>query len=145
MDISSEQRFGTRRPRPRRSTKLGGWPPISVDGAHPVALFVGPKAALLTEMPAQPFKLAGDSRPKVVPDGHIQVSKALYLVPQKLIGGRCATRWIQIRIGFLLLRRHRPLFRAVNSFCSAWVAPGRARQGQNGPCDRRDPHRGGHR
>jgi len=58
----------------------------NLDGAQPFAVFVDHEAAELIGLPAQDFELARWSRPKVGPDCHIRVGKALYSVPWRLIG-----------------------------------------------------------
>ena len=58
----------------------------TIDGAQPYPLFVEDEASALIGLPGQPFELATWSRPKVGPDCHVKVGKALYSVPWKLIG-----------------------------------------------------------
>jgi hypothetical protein len=58
----------------------------TIDGAQPYPLFVESEASALTGLPGQSFELASWSRPKVGPDCHIRVGRALYSVPWKLIG-----------------------------------------------------------
>jgi len=58
----------------------------NLDGAQPFAVFCDHEAAELIGLPAQDFELARWSRPKVGPDCHIRVGKALYSVPWRLIG-----------------------------------------------------------
>lgn len=58
----------------------------TVNGAQPYPLFVEEEAPALVGLPGQAFELATWSRPKVGPDCHIRVGKALYSVPWKLIG-----------------------------------------------------------
>ena len=58
----------------------------SLDGAQPAAVFAEHEGPLLIGLPAQEFELAAWSRPKVGPDCHIRVGRALYSVPWRLIG-----------------------------------------------------------
>ena len=58
----------------------------SLDGAQPLAVFDAVEAPALIPLPAAPFELASWSRPKVGPDCHIRVGKALYSVPWRFIG-----------------------------------------------------------
>jgi len=57
-----------------------------LDGASPLAVFEAIEAPALIPLPHNAFELAGWSRPKVGPDCHIRVGKALYSVPWRLIG-----------------------------------------------------------
>jgi transposase len=57
-----------------------------LDGASPISVFEALEAGALRPLPASPFELASWSTPKVGPDCHIKVSKALYSVPWRLIG-----------------------------------------------------------
>jgi hypothetical protein len=57
-----------------------------------LALFVEHEAPLLIPLPAQDFELAAWTRPKVGPDCHIRVGKALYSVPWRLIGSHVDAR-----------------------------------------------------
>jgi hypothetical protein len=50
------------------------------------------EAAALLALPAAPFELASWSRPKVGPDCHIRVGKALYSVPWRHIGRQVDAR-----------------------------------------------------
>lgn len=63
-----------------------------LDGASPLALFEAVEAAALRPLPADPFELAAWSTPKVGPDTHVKVGKALYSVPWRLIGQRVDAR-----------------------------------------------------
>ena len=58
----------------------------SLDGAQPVAVFEAVEAPALLALPPAAFELASWSRPKVGPDCHIRVGKALYSVPWRHIG-----------------------------------------------------------
>lgn len=64
----------------------------SLDGAAPLAIFEALEADTLIPLPPEPFELADWSRPKVGPDCHIRVGKALYSVPWRLIGHRVDAR-----------------------------------------------------
>jgi transposase len=63
-----------------------------LDGASPLALFEAVEAAALRPLPADPFELAAWSSPKVGPDSHVKVGRALYSVPWRLIGRRVDAR-----------------------------------------------------
>lgn len=58
----------------------------SLDGAQPAAVFAAIEAPALAALPVEPFELAAWSRPKVHPDCHVKVGRALYSVPWRLIG-----------------------------------------------------------
>ena len=58
----------------------------SLDGAEPVVVFAAVEADALAPLPVEVFELAGWSTPKVHPDCHVKVGKALYSVPWRLIG-----------------------------------------------------------
>ena len=58
----------------------------ALDGAQPLVVFSELEAPELICLPGQEFELARWSRPKVGPDCHIRVAKALYSVPWRLIG-----------------------------------------------------------
>jgi transposase len=64
----------------------------SLDGAQPLAVFEAVEAAALLALPAAPFELASWSRPKVGPDCHVRVGKALYSVPWRHIGRQVDVR-----------------------------------------------------
>jgi transposase len=57
-----------------------------IDGAAPLTVFTAVEAAALSPLPRAPFELACWSTPKVGPDCHIKVGRALYTVPWRLIG-----------------------------------------------------------
>lgn len=63
-----------------------------LDGASPLALFEAVEADALRPLPADPFELATWSTPKVGPDCHVKVGRALYSVPWRLIGRRVDAR-----------------------------------------------------
>jgi hypothetical protein len=58
----------------------------SLDGAQPLAVFEAVEAAALLALPPAPFELATWCTPKVGPDCHIRVGRALYSVPWRHIG-----------------------------------------------------------
>ncbi|MFV0307843.1 MAG: Mu transposase domain-containing protein, partial [Desertimonas sp.] len=58
----------------------------SLDGAQPVVVFAAVEAPALGGLPVEAFELAAWSRPKVHPDCHVKVGRALYSVPWRLIG-----------------------------------------------------------
>jgi transposase len=64
----------------------------SLDGASPLSLFEAVEAATLRPLPAVPFELATWSTPKVGPDCHVKVGKALYSVPWRHIGRQVDAR-----------------------------------------------------
>jgi hypothetical protein len=64
----------------------------TIDGAQPFPLFVEHEAPLLIPLPPQDFELAAWSRPKVGPDCHVRVGRALYSVPWRLIGAHVDAR-----------------------------------------------------
>ena len=64
----------------------------SLEGASPLAIFEALEADALIGLPREPFELAAWSTPKVGPDCHVRVGKALYSVPWRLIGRRVDAR-----------------------------------------------------
>jgi len=64
----------------------------SLEGAEPLAVFEAVEAGALIGLPATVFELAGWSRPKVGPDCHVKVGKALYSVPWRHIGRQVDAR-----------------------------------------------------
>ncbi len=64
----------------------------SLDGAQPLVVFQAIEAEALIPLPRMPFELASWSTPKVGPDCHVKVGKALYSVPWRLIGRRVDAR-----------------------------------------------------
>ncbi len=64
----------------------------SLDGAAPLAVFTALERPALIPLPPAPFELAAWSTPKVGPDCHVKVGKALYSVPWRLIGTRVDAR-----------------------------------------------------
>lgn len=57
-----------------------------LDGASPLSVFEAVEAPVLIPLPHNDFELATWWRPKVGPDCHIRVGKALYSVPWRYIG-----------------------------------------------------------
>jgi transposase len=72
----------------------------SLEGASPATIFAALEAEELIPLPAVPFELAAWSAPKVGPDCHIKVGKALYSVPWRHIGrtvdARQGTRLVEV-------------------------------------------------
>ncbi|HEX3565219.1 MAG TPA: IS21 family transposase [Acidimicrobiales bacterium] len=64
----------------------GGRSHRSLEGASPLSIFAAVESPALIALPHIPFELAAWSRPKVGPDCHIKVGKALYSVPWRFIG-----------------------------------------------------------
>jgi transposase len=58
----------------------------SLDGASPLSVFEAVERGALLALPPVPFELATWTAPKVGPDCHIRVGKALYSVPWRYIG-----------------------------------------------------------
>jgi transposase len=58
----------------------------SLEGAAPASVFAAIEADTLVPLPRMPFELASWTTPKVGPDCHIKVGKALYSVPWRFIG-----------------------------------------------------------
>lgn len=80
----------------------------SLDGASPLAVFEAVEASALLALPAAPFELASWSAPKVGPDCHIRVGKALYSVPWRLIGrhvdARDGDRTVEVFVDGVLVK-----------------------------------------
>ncbi|HYN18815.1 MAG TPA: IS21 family transposase [Actinomycetes bacterium] len=70
----------------------GRRPHRSLEGASPLALFAAVEAPALAPLPPEPFELARWSAPKVGPDCHVKVGRALYSVPWRLIGRQVDAR-----------------------------------------------------
>lgn len=64
----------------------------SLDGAEPLVVFEAVEADALIPLPPAGFELARWSTPKVGPDCHVKVAKALYSVPWHHIGRRVDAR-----------------------------------------------------
>ena len=82
----------------------------SLDGAAPLAVFDAVEADALLGLPPESFELAVWSTPKVAPDCHVKVGKALYSVPWKLIGvrvdARLTERTVEIYVDGQLVKTH---------------------------------------
>lgn len=82
----------------------------SLDGAEPAAVFAAVEADALTALPVEPFELAAWSTPKVHPDCHVKVAKALYSVPWRLIGthvdARESDHTVEVFVDATLVKTH---------------------------------------
>jgi hypothetical protein len=82
----------------------------SLDGAAPLAVFNAIEAEALIVLPHEPFELARWSRPKVAPDCHVKVAKALYSVPWRHIGARVdareSDRVVEVFVAGQLVKTH---------------------------------------
>lgn len=82
----------------------------SLEGASPVSVFRAVEAEALRPLPPRPFELAAWSTPKVGPDCHVKVAKALYSVPWRLIGtrvdARLGERTAEFYVGAELVKTH---------------------------------------
>jgi transposase len=82
----------------------------SLEGAEPAAVFAAVEAGALMSLPVEPFELAAWSTPKVHPDCHVKVGKALYSVPWRLIGrqvdARESDRTIEVFVDATLIKTH---------------------------------------
>jgi hypothetical protein len=72
----------------------------ALEGAKPLSVFTAVEAPVLKPLPPRAFELAAWSSPKVGPDIHVRVGKALYSVPWRLIGERVDARetWNLVQI-----------------------------------------------
>jgi transposase len=72
----------------------------SMEGASPLSVFTALEAPALIALPAMTFEIATWSYPKVAPDCHVKVGKALYSVPWRFIGrnvdARCGDRTVEV-------------------------------------------------
>lgn len=59
---------------------------------RPAEVFAVEELPLLRPVPAEPFSIPVYSQPKVAPDRHVEVAKALYSIPGELIGQRLTAR-----------------------------------------------------
>lgn len=59
---------------------------------RPIEVFTMEERPLLAPTPLEPFAVPTYSRPKVAPDRHVQVDRALYSVPGELIGRQILAR-----------------------------------------------------
>jgi hypothetical protein len=60
--------------------------------ARPGEVFAEQEAPLLGAAPTEPFQIPVYTRPKVAPDRHVEVARAIYSVPGELIGQRLLAR-----------------------------------------------------
>jgi hypothetical protein len=83
----------------------------SLEGAAPITVFEAVEAEALLVLPEQPFELAAWSTPKVGPDIHAKVGKALYSVPWRFIGrhldARESAKEVQFFLDGELVKTHR--------------------------------------
>jgi hypothetical protein len=83
----------------------------SLEGAAPAVVFTAVEADALAPLPADRFELARWSTPKVGPDCHIKVGKALYSVPWRLIGrhvdARQGDRIVEVFVDGVVVKTHR--------------------------------------
>ncbi|HSH58570.1 MAG TPA: IS21 family transposase, partial [Acidimicrobiales bacterium] len=81
-----------------------------IDRMSPQALFDVEEAPAMVALPAAPFELAGWSSPKVGPDIHVKVGKALYSVPWRHLGevvdARESARAVEIYLEGTLVATH---------------------------------------
>jgi hypothetical protein len=72
----------------------------SMEGASPLSVFNTLEAPALFGLPAMTFEVATWSYPKVAPDCHVKVGKALYSVPWRFIGAnvdaRCGDKTVEV-------------------------------------------------
>ncbi len=82
----------------------------SLEGASPLSVFEAVEAPALGGLPAEAFELATWSSPKVGPDCHVKVGKALYSVPWRHIGARVdareTERVVEVFVGTGLVKTH---------------------------------------
>lgn len=85
-------------------------PSRALDRVAPQAIFDAEEAGALLGLPAAPFELATWSTPKVGPDIHVKVGKALYSVPWAHIGcrldARAGTRTVEVYLDGQLIKTH---------------------------------------
>jgi transposase len=81
-----------------------------IDRIAPQVLFEDQEKALLLALPPTPFELAKWSRPKVPPDIHVKVGRALYSVPWihigKVVDARESSRTVEIYLESTLIATH---------------------------------------
>lgn len=82
----------------------------SLEGASPISVFEAVEAPALGGLPAERFELASWSSPKVGPDCHVKVGRALYSVPWRHIGVRVdareTDRVVEVFVGTALVKTH---------------------------------------
>lgn len=74
----------------------------SLEGAAPARVFEAVELPALKPLPTSPFVLASWSQPKVGPDCHVKVGKALYSIPWRHIGARVDARVTETVVEFFL-------------------------------------------
>jgi transposase len=81
-----------------------------LEGAQPAAVFLAVEADTLVALPVESFELAAWSTPKVHPDCHVKVGKALYSVPWRHIGVhvdvRESDRTVEVFVDATLIKTH---------------------------------------
>ena len=84
--------------------------PRALEGRTPSEVFVADEAGALIALPELPFELVTWSRPRVGPDAHCKVGKALYSVPYRLIGlqldARRSATTVQLYLDGELVKTH---------------------------------------
>jgi len=79
-------------------------------GATPAAVFAATEQHTLAALPVRAFELASWSRPKVGPDIHVKVGRALYSVPWQHIGqhldARATDRTVELFCDGVLVKTH---------------------------------------
>ncbi len=85
-------------------------PHRGLERVAPQVLFEAEERALLLPLPRSPFELARWSRPKVPPDIHIKVGRAIYSVPWihigKVVDARESARTVEIYLEGTLVATH---------------------------------------
>lgn len=88
----------------------GGRTHRSLEGAAPMRVFEAVELPALGALPATPFVLASWSAPKVGPDCHVKVGRALYSIPWRHIGvhvdARATERTVEFFVGAQLVKTH---------------------------------------
>jgi hypothetical protein len=59
---------------------------------RPLEVFTAEELPVLRPVPVEPFAVPTYSQPKVAPDRHVQIGRALYSVPGELVGQRLTAR-----------------------------------------------------
>lgn len=82
----------------------------SLEGASPISIFAAVEVPALIGLPVERFELAVWSSPKVGPDCHVKVGRALYSVPWHHIGTRVdareTDRVVEVFVGTQLVKTH---------------------------------------
>jgi transposase len=83
--------------------------PRALEGRTPLEVFAD-EAGALQPLPGLPFELVRWSRPKVAPDAHVKVGRALYSVPYRFIGqhldARASALAVQLFLDGELVKTH---------------------------------------